>query len=144
MRDFVIDLCRGGRRAYGALVATSDSSHQIGPERGRLILRTSRQGVASRAGHDLTIEVDRWSGVVVVADEPADSSVEVTVQLATLRVLEGTGGLTPPSDRDKREIAQTARRLLDTDRHPEATFVSAGIRESADGGVIEGSLTLRG
>lgn len=137
-------LCRGDRRAYGAFVSPSGNSHLVGPEHGRLLLRTSRQGVAGAAGHDLTIEVDRWSGAVVVADAPPDSSVEVTVQLATLRVLEGTGGVKPLSDRDKREIAQTARRLLDTDHHPEATFVSTGVRESASGGVIEGTLTLRG
>lgn len=117
----------------------------MGPDRGRLILRTSRQGVAATAGHDLTIEVDRWSGAVRVADEPADGSVEVTVQLATLRVVEGTGGLAPLSDRDRREIALTARRLLDADSRPEATFVSTAIRASpGGGGVIEGTLTLRG
>lgn len=132
------------RWAYGALVSASGRRHQIGPEHGKLLLRTSRAGIASGAGHDLTIALDRWSGVVFLADHSPDSSAEVTVQLGTLRVLDGTGGVKPLSDRDKREIAQIARRLLDTDHRPEARFVSTGVRESADGGVVEGTLTLRG
>lgn len=132
------------RWAYGALVSASGRRHQIGPEHGKLLLRTSRVGIASGVGHDLTIAIDRWSGVVSLADDPAKSSAEVTAQLGTLRVLDGTGGVKPLSDRDKREIAQTARRLLDADRRPEARFVSTGVRESADGGVVAGTLTLRG
>ena len=117
-----------------------EQRHEIGPERGRLILRTSRQGLAAQAGHDLTIEVARWHGAVLLADDPAECSVEVTAEIATLRVLEGTGGVKPLSDRDKREIAGTARKILAADAHPEARFVSKTI--TADS--VEGTLTLLG
>jgi polyisoprenoid-binding protein YceI len=119
--------------------------HRIGPERGRLILRTSRQGLAAQAGHDLTIEVVRWSGEVVLADDPAASTMAVTVDTGSLRVLEGTGGIKPLSERDKREIAQTARRLLDSDRQPEARFASTKITaEGRERGAVDGTLTLLG
>ncbi|MFL6142091.1 MAG: YceI family protein [Labedaea sp.] len=114
--------------------------HQIGPQRGRLILRTSRQGVAAQAGHDLTIEVARWHGELRLADEPAECSVEVVAETGSLRVLDGTGGVKPLSDRDKREIAANARRILAADRHPEARFVSTKI--TADS--IDGTLTMLG
>lgn len=140
----IIDYAATTRLPYRARMSTSGKKHRIGPEWGRLVLRTSRAGIAAGAGHDLTIVVDRWSGVAALAEQPLASSIEVTVQVATLRVLEGTGGVKPLSDRDKREIAQTARRLLDTDRHPEARFVSTKVQESSGGGVIQGALTLRG
>ena len=125
-------------------MSASGAARQIGPERGRLILRTTRQGLAAQVGHDLTIEVGRWSGEVVAGADPADSSVEVTVELATLRVVAGEGGVKPLSDRDKREIAVTARDLLDADHQPQARFSSDKISETADGGAVRGRLTLRG
>ncbi|MCE7006841.1 YceI family protein [Kibdelosporangium philippinense] len=117
---------------------------RIGPENGRLLLRTGRQGVAAQAGHDLTIEVTRWSGELVIADDLADSTLTVTAETASLRVLEGTGGIKPLSERDKREIGVTARRLLDTERHPEITFTSTKITANGDNGTVDGTLSLHG
>jgi polyisoprenoid-binding protein YceI len=122
-------------------MAASGATHRIGPERGTIVLRTSRQGLAAQVGHDLTIEVSRWSGEVIAA---AGGTVEVTVELATLRVLEGKGGMKPLSDRDKREIAVTARKLLDADHQPQGRFSADQITEMSDGGTIAGRLTLRG
>ncbi|GII57115.1 hypothetical protein Pth03_55040 [Planotetraspora thailandica] len=123
--------------------------HHVGPERGRLILSTARHGLASTMGHDLTIEVTRWSGEVVTADDPAESSaditVDITVDMDSLRIVEGTGGAMPLTDRDRREIEKTARRLLGVDRHPQARFVSGRVEvTSPDAGVVEGTLTLHG
>lgn len=118
--------------------------HGIGPSNGKLILQTSRQGLAAQAGHDLTIEVSRWSGEVVVGEDRAASSVEVTVDLGSLTVLKGTGGVKSLSERDKREIAQTAGKQLRTDRHPTAAFTSTAVRPNEQGGVLEGTLTLVG
>lgn len=126
--------------AYGVFMS-SGRTHRVGPDSGRLILRTARRGLASNVGHDLTVEVGRWSGEVLAADDPVASTVDVTAELATLRVLEGTGGVLPLSERDKRDIARTARRLLDADRRPHARFTSERVSES---GVITGKLTVRG
>ena len=119
--------------------------HQIGPDQGELLLRTSRQGAAAKAGHDLTIEVTRWSGEVVLGADPAAATFTVTVELGSLRVLAGTGGIKPLTDRDKAEIAATARRLLDVDHRPTATFTSTAVVPGAGGGgVVEGTLSLLG
>ena len=64
--------------------------------------------------------------------------------MGSLVVREGTGGLKPLTDRDKREIAVTARKVLAADRHPEATFSAAGFAAAAGGGEISGTLTLAG
>ena len=65
--------------------------------------------------------------------------------MGSLVVREGTGGLKPLTDRDKREIAVTARKVLAADRHPEATFTAADFTAAAGGGgEIGGTLTLAG
>ncbi|HVV18209.1 MAG TPA: YceI family protein [Pseudonocardiaceae bacterium] len=93
-------------------------------------------------GHDLTLEVTSWSADVTVDGDSAD--VSGRVDLASIAVREGTGGVKPLTDRDRREIAHTARRLLDTDHQPEATFRSTDVTVTDTGGTIAGVLTIKG
>jgi polyisoprenoid-binding protein YceI len=119
--------------------------HRLGPDRGRILLRTFRDGLAAQAGHDLTIEATRWSGELVVNDDLSPASLEVRIDLGALVVREGTGGVKPLTDRDRREMAVTARKVLGTDQHPEAVFAADSFRPAADGGgEISGTFTLRG
>jgi polyisoprenoid-binding protein YceI len=119
--------------------------HQIGADRDRLILRTSRDGLAAQAGHDLTIEVTRWSGELTVDHQLAPVALDVRIDLGSLEVRSGTGGITPLAGRDKREIAVTAGKTLGTDKYPEATFGDAEFEPGAHGGgVISGTLSLAG
>jgi polyisoprenoid-binding protein YceI len=126
-------------------MAVHAGRHQLGTDRGRIILRTSRDGVAAQAGHDLTIEVGRWSGELTLKDDLSPAGLAVQVDLNSLIVREGSGGVKPLTDRDRREIAVTARKTLAVDRHPEASFVAEKFDPAADGGgVIVGTLTLAG
>jgi polyisoprenoid-binding protein YceI len=127
-------------------MATHAGRHQLGAEQGRVTLLTSRDGLVAQAGHDLTIDAVRWSGELVVGADLSPTSLDVKVDLGALVVREGTGGIKPLSDRDKREISVTARKVLGVDRHPEATFAATGFEVSPDGsgGVITGSLSLAG
>jgi polyisoprenoid-binding protein YceI len=119
--------------------------HQLGPDRGRIVLHTFRDGLAAQAGHDLTIEIPRWSGELVVNDDLSPASLEARIDLGDLVVREGTGGVKPLTDRDRREIAVTARKVLGAGQHPEAVFAADSFRPAADGGgEISGTLMLRG
>jgi polyisoprenoid-binding protein YceI len=119
--------------------------HRLGPDRGRIVLHTFRDGLAAQAGHDLTIEVPRWSGELVVNDDLSPARLEVRIDLGDLVVREGTGGIKPLTDRDRREIAVTARKVLGAGQHPEAVFAADGFRPAAGGGgEISGTFTLRG
>jgi polyisoprenoid-binding protein YceI len=114
-------------------------------DRGRIVLHTFRDGLAAQAGHDLTIEAGRWAGELTLNDDLSPAALDVQVDMGSLTVREGTGGLKPLSDRDRREIAVTARKTLAADRHPEATFTAAEFQPDADGGgLIKGTLTLAG
>ena len=126
-------------------MAVKAGRHQLGTDRGRIVLHTFRDGLAAQAGHDLTIEVGRWSGELTVNDDLSPAALDVQLDMGSLIVREGTGGLKPLSDRDRREIAVTARKTLAADRHPDATFTAAEFQPEADGGgLIKGTLTLAG
>jgi polyisoprenoid-binding protein YceI len=126
-------------------MAVHAGRHELGTERGRIILHTYRDGLAAQAGHDLVIEVGRWSGELTVKDDLTPAGLEVRIDMNSLIVREGGGGIKPLSDRDRREIAVTARKTLGSDRHPEATFSAATFEPGAGGGgTIAGTLTLAG
>ena len=63
----------------------------------------------------------------------------------SLLVREGTGGVKPLTDRDRREIAATARKLLGNDRYPEVTFIASRfIPDEHGGGIVDGTLSING
>lgn len=117
-----------------------DGTFQLGPDDGRLLLRTGRSGLGRRAGHDLTIEATRWSAAVEAREPRSASSAEVTVEVDALEVREGTGGAMPLSDNDRAEIKKNLRKTLDAGRHPQITFVSTGVGDD----FVEGDLTIMG
>ncbi len=126
-------------------MAVHAGRHPLGPDRGRIILRTFRDGLAAQAGHDLTIEATRWSGVLGVNEDLSPAELDVSIDLGALVVRDGTGGIKPLTDRDRREIAVTARKVLAADRYPEAVFTAAKFAPApGGGGEISGTLTLRG
>ncbi|PWU59531.1 YceI family protein [Micromonospora globispora] len=118
---------------------------RFGPDNGRMLLRTGRKGVGSTVGHDLTIEVTDWSVELNVPEtEPADATATARVELGSLAVREGTGGAVPLTDKDRSEIENNARRTLDVDRHPTATFESTRVVTGDESATISGTLTLHG
>jgi polyisoprenoid-binding protein YceI len=100
--------------------------------------------MAAQAGHDLTIEATRWSGELTVGDDLAPTALEARIDMGALIVREGTGGIKPLTDRDRREIGATARKTLAADRNPESVFTATGFEPDAGGGTISGTLTLAG
>jgi hypothetical protein len=138
-------------------VAATSGNFRLGPDTGRVVIKTSRSGLAARAGHDLTIEVTRWSAQVEVPAESdggqSAATVSAELDLGSLEVREGTGGAVPLTDRDRREIKKQMAGILGGGT---ATFASSRIIPSgsllapggtpppAAGGAIEGTVTLNG
>ncbi|HET9893547.1 MAG TPA: YceI family protein [Streptosporangiaceae bacterium] len=119
--------------------------HAFNSEQGQVTLLTSRDGLAAQAGHDLTIEVSTWSAELETSADGTPAGLAVRLDLTSLAVREGTGGVKPLTDRDRREIAKTARKLLGADRSPEATFVASAFEPGGDGGgFVQGTFTLGG
>lgn len=128
-------------------MALTEGTYELGPDAGRLLLKTSRSGLGRRAGHDLTIEATRWSGTATVGADAASSSVEVTVEVEGLEVREGTGGVLPLSDSDRTEIRKNLRKVLQSDRHPTIAFEAGGASGTSgtpEDFTVEGELTIAG
>ncbi|MBV7697361.1 YceI family protein [Streptomyces sp. TRM70350] len=128
-------------------MTVSDGVYAFGPPTGRLTIRTSRAGFGRRAGHDLAIEVTRWSGnAVVVTGDPGKSSVTVMIETGALTVREGAGGLKPLTDADRAEIKRTleSEALLHTAEHPTMAFRSTSITGTPEDFEITGDLTIKG
>jgi polyisoprenoid-binding protein YceI len=125
-------------------MSSTPGTYTLNAENGTLSVRTGRNGAAAKAGHDLLIEVGSWEGTLQLADDPAASSIRLTADAGSMRVLEGSGGMTKLGDDDKAGIKQT----IDDDILKGCTisFESAAVREGAGGqGLdVEGQLDLLG
>jgi len=127
-------------------VVANTGNFRLGPDNGRIVLKTGRVGFAARAGHDLTIEVTRWSATVDVPGEDAGgvaaAKVTAELDLASLEARDGTGGAKPLTDRDRADIRKTMAGILGGGA---ASFASTRIvRSGVSGGAIEGTLTIDG
>jgi polyisoprenoid-binding protein YceI len=82
-------------------------TYTLGPDRGRLWIRTRKTGAAAAAGHDLLIEVTQWDATLEVGVDPSNGRLRLTADSRSLKVLEGTGGMTKLGDDDKASIKET-------------------------------------
>lgn len=122
-----------------------DGSYLVGPQSGRLLVKTARTGLGAKAGHDLTIEVTRWRGNVVVdTANPAGSSVSAEIDVDSLEVREGTGGVKPLTDSDRADIRNMLRKILNSGRYPMITFGSGQVSGTAESFRVDGDLTIAG
>jgi polyisoprenoid-binding protein YceI len=127
-------------------VALTEGSHELGPASGSLLIKTSRSGLGRRAGHDLILEVTRWSGQASVDPaEPANSTVSAEIEVGSVEVREGTGGVLPLSGSDRDEIVKNIReKVLHTSAHPVITFRSTRVQGTSEVFTVEGDLTIMG
>jgi hypothetical protein len=72
-----------------------------GPDDAALTIHTKRAGAAAKAGHDLTILVERWSATY------EDGTLDFEADSGSLRVLKGEGGIGSLGDEEKAGIKQT-------------------------------------
>jgi polyisoprenoid-binding protein YceI len=123
-------------------MALREGVYQLGPEPGRLLIKTGRTGLGARAGHDLVIEATDWNGrVIVIPSDPAQSSVSVEVDVASLEVQEGTGGVKPLTDSDRAEIKRNIReKILHTTQHPTIAFRSASVGGTQEALTVYGTV----
>ena len=81
--------------------------YTLGPNDATLTVRTGKAGAASKAGHNLRIEVTSWRATLDVAEDAAETTMALTADARSLRVREGTGGVHALDDDDMRNIEKT-------------------------------------
>ena len=125
-------------------MALSTGTHRLGPDNASLQVRTYREGVAARAGHDLVIDVTRWNATVEVAEEAAGWTVELNADPRSLEVREGLRGVKPLTGKDRVEIRKNIdEKILGGDP---IQFRSSSVRSADDGSrlTVEGALSMAG
>jgi polyisoprenoid-binding protein YceI len=116
-------------------------SSTFGPDNGRILVKTYREGLARAIGHDLIIEVGEWSASVTVGEDPADTTITATAQVDSLNPINGIGGVKPLSDADRSEIKKNIRKIL---RSPEISFQSSSVKVAGNSATVSGNLTIEG
>jgi polyisoprenoid-binding protein YceI len=117
--------------------------YMLGPNDATLTVRTGKAGAASKAGHNLRIEVTSWSSTLDVPDAPEKAEMALTADPRSLRVREGTGGMQALGDDDMASIEQT----IDDEVLEGAAiqFRSRTVRPGPGGALsVEGDLELAG
>jgi polyisoprenoid-binding protein YceI len=122
-------------------VGFQTGTYRLGPDDGTLSVRTGRKGAAAKAGHDLLIHVTAWQATLRLAEDPADTSIELEADATSLRVREGTGGMQSLGDDDANIHTTIDDEVLERQA---IAFRSTQVT-GADGRLsVQGDLTLAG
>jgi YceI-like domain len=113
---------------------------RLGPENASLVVKTYREGMAKKAGHDLVIDVTRWDGTL----DAAAGTLELTVDPRSLDVREGLGGVKPLTDRDRAEIRRTIDDQVLGGRPIEFRALALSVPDGPGPLTVEGELTIAG
>jgi polyisoprenoid-binding protein YceI len=116
-------------------------TYNLGPSDGSVRVKTGRQGMASKVGHDLTLEAGNWNATLVVDGDPSRSEVRATIEPRSLEVTAATGGAKPVSDKDKKDIKKNISGLLGNDS---ITFTSTPVNVNDTKVKAQGSLSIAG
>ena len=117
----------------------------LGPGNGSVKLRTFRDGLASKAGHDLVLGVDRWSATLDGdSDDPSSNRVNATLDLRSISIQSATGGVKPLSDGDRKDIIKNLEKTLNVGQNPEVSFRTTGVQGSNSSVDLSGTITLSG
>ena len=106
-------------------------TYALEPPDARLLIRTSRRGAASKAGHDLLMEAQTWGATVQIAPDPAQSVFELNADSRSFKVLEGTGGIKALGESDRRSIVKTINQ--EVLKGASITFRSTAVRPDGAG-----------
>jgi hypothetical protein len=111
---------------------------KFGPDNGTLTVRTRKAGVAAKAGHNLRMEVTSWTATL---DRDA-TTLELSADPRSLRVIEGSGGVMPLGDEEKTAIPRT----IDEEVLKGTAIEFRSTRMAVDGNRVdvEGELELSG
>lgn len=110
---------------------------------GQLIVRTGVTGRASRMGHRLTIALNSWRAIVRwTGEEPR--ALDLNVDVESLEVVRGEGGVTALSGPEKALARSNALKSLGANRFRTISFRAGEIVKTAEGYRLTGTLEIHG
>ncbi|MCV7317191.1 YceI family protein [Mycolicibacillus parakoreensis] len=108
-----------------------------------LTLRTGVTGRAARMGHRLTLAVTSWR-VTVDWDGEHPVAAALVVDVDSLAVRSGEGGLTPLSGPEKALVRTNALKTLNAKKFPTVEFHAEAITAGDGGYTLRGPLSVHG
>ena len=125
-----------------AVVAFRAGTHRVGGDNGTLQVRTYREGLAQKVGHDLILDVGQWDAEVEVREDGTLSAVQLNADPHSLQVREGLHGVKPLTDKDRSDIRKTIDEKILGGRT--IAFRSTAIERDNGGLTVRGELELAG
>jgi polyisoprenoid-binding protein YceI len=121
----------------------TDSAWRLTAAEGELQILTGVAGPAAKMGHRLTIAFASWQAEVRWRDdEPA--AARLVVDVDSLQVLHGEGGVTPLTGPEKGVVRSNALKALDAKKFPRITFVADDISTAVTGYRLDGAVEIHG
>jgi hypothetical protein len=107
-----------------------------------LQVRTYREGIAQKAGHDLIIDVGQWEAAAEVREDGTLAAVQLDADPRSLQVREGLHGVKSLTDKDRADIRMTIDKKILGGRP--IVFRSTAVEPGQDGLTVRGELELAG
>jgi polyisoprenoid-binding protein YceI len=121
----------------------TESSWTLGPDNGELHILTGVEGRAAKMGHRLTLAMQSWQADMQFTGDTA-TKAELTVDVNSLEVLRGEGGVKALSEPEKGVCKSNAFKSMDVKKYPQIRFVSDDIVKTAGGYRMTGTLEIHG
>ncbi len=121
----------------------NDTSWSLDPGCGELDILTGVAGPAAKMGHRLTIVLRSWQANVQWRG-PKAVAAELTVDLDSLEVVRGEGGVTPLTGPERSVARLNALKSLNAKKYPQVRFTAEDITETDDGYRLVGSVEIHG
>lgn len=115
----------------------------LNPGCGDLLIKTDVAGPASRLGHRLTIVMRSWQAIAEWRGR-TPVSADLTVDVNSLEVLKGDGGLKPLGGPEQSLIRANALKSLGAKEYPTIRFSSTRIDATSGGYCLDGELQIHG
>ncbi|AKK28020.1 YceI family protein [Mycobacterium sp. EPa45] len=121
----------------------TDTAWKLTAAEGELQILTGVGGPAAKMGHRLTIAFAAWQAEVHWrGDDPV--AARLVVDVDSLQVLRGEGGVTPLTGPEKGVVRSNALKSLDAKKYPAITFVADDIDAISTGYRLTGTVEIHG
>lgn len=120
-----------------------DENWSLDGQNGELHILTGVTGRAAKMGHRLTMGMGSWRASVDWSGG-APTHAELTVDVDSLEVLKGEGGVTPLGGTEKGVARSNALKSLDAKKFSEIRFTSDDIAKTDTGYRMTGTVQIHG
>ncbi|WP_445165306.1 YceI family protein [Mycolicibacterium sp. Dal123E01] len=121
----------------------TDTAWKLTAAEGELQILTGVGGPAAKMGHRLTIAMASWhADVQWQGTQPV--AADLVVEVDSLQVIKGEGGVTPLSGPEKAVVRSNALKALNAKKYPQVTFRSEDISKTSAGYRLDGTVEIHG